>query len=320
MKKFCFSLVLLGFAVSSLTACGKKEQAVVPEVNTENVEIVDSNDSDKEEYIVDGRVEFTQDKFLALRQYLQRAKYIEVSQTMTNESASGEVFAKTVYNIKSNADSKVTLSTITTSKDGEESEKLLADDEKHDYHFTKNQGDSSWHEDDGTTLSVSWDMKKMSNAWDMYEYILNGYDIEEGTVGRHEESYDYFEVTKPADEASLVGIEYDELGDQTITYVFENMNDDYIPLSVVVKVDFTLSGVKYSCTSAIQFINISNETLEMPSELNLSTETDASSEEDAKTTTSEEDSTEEKKTTEEEESTEKSESSDKNEKNEDEGE
>lgn len=311
MKKKFASFLVLGLTVCCLSACGQKDEAVVPEVNTENVEVVDAPTSDTEAFI--GDVEFTQDKYLALRKYLQRAKYMEVNQTMTNESASGDVFAKTTYNIKSNVDSKVTISTITTSKDGEESEKVLADDEKHDYHFTKNPGDTSWHEDDGTTLSVSWDMKDMKNAWDIYEYILNGYDLEVGTFGRHEESYDYFEVTKKADEASLVGIEYDELGEQTITYVFENMNEDYIPLSVVVKVDFTLSGVKYSCTSAIQFINISNETLEMPSELNLSTETDAS-EEDAKETTSEESSSEsngDEKTTEESKTTDKSESSDK---------
>ena len=38
----------------------------------------------------------------------------------------------------------------------------------------------------------------------------------------------------------------------------------FIPVSVIITVDFTVGGEKYDCTSTVQFTNISDDKLPLP--------------------------------------------------------
>ena len=94
---------------------------------------------------------------------------------------------------------------------------------------------------------------------------LNGNELEVGTSGTISENYYYFEVVKPAEKDAIKGVEYDSLGSHTATYIFKS--DDgkmFIPVSVIITVDFTVGGEKYDCTSTVQFTNISDDKLPLP--------------------------------------------------------
>ena len=49
MKKKFASFLVLGLTVCCLSACGQKDEAVVPEVNTENVEVVQEQNAEEQE-------------------------------------------------------------------------------------------------------------------------------------------------------------------------------------------------------------------------------------------------------------------------------
>ena len=268
-KRFILSIVAVGLLLS---ACNGKENVPKEEGSANGVssyEVTESS-ADDEESISKGenKVVFTEMRGKQVKDYLKSATYAEILQTMSNADKNGVEFAKATYDVEVNTDTNVEIVTITENRDGEEKTTVFADDFNNDYHYSKS-GNQWWVEDDARTLVIDWNLPKFHTIQDVFDIIVGGNFIAEGTEGEYREGYDVYEVVDQATTLDITNIDYDTLGNKTITYMFEEQGNFYKPVSIVIKVDFTLSGREYCCTSAIQFLNVSTKDLKMPEELHL---------------------------------------------------
>lgn len=264
MKKYQLALGMMLIA-SSLTGCGSEG---VERIATEKEIEITATEVTTEEVTTEAPQEtltYTQEMKDSIKGYLKKYKSMDIIQEMSNGDVSGVKYADVIYTMKFDIKNKAIQTTLQDNNTDAHEVSYYLSDIKNENYYTKAKEDGKWKKAEKETLSLDCDINKYKTCYDLYKYLLNGNDLEVGTGGTISENYYYFEVVKPAEEGSVKGVSYDSLGNHTATYIFKSEDGKtFIPVSVVITVDFQVGNSKYDCTSTVQFTNISNDEIQLP--------------------------------------------------------
>lgn len=195
---------------------------------------------------------FTDKDLKAMKKFLESKTYVSFKQIMTNGSDSDGVLSEKIYSMQADLKSTVTYCNL----DGEE----YADNDKKNSHYHRDEKTGRWVEDSGKVRVVDWDILGYASALDIVDYLQAGDLLKAGSEGSKGE-YAIYEFTTDATDEDLVGVDYDSLGEKSVCFLMRN---NYEPVSYVTRVDFTVGGKSYYCTSTIQYEDFSNAGLKMP--------------------------------------------------------
>lgn len=273
MKKssllFCSSLLVL-----SLTACSNNkiqstegvdvgESILSTEMPTESTEKVT-----EEETKLD--TAFTQEKSDKLDSYLSSYTYTEVTQSMENGYEDGTAYTRTSYDVKADtssgvADYSVSQRTDSNTGGAKEGSAHYIRNYKEGITYEKDDSDN-WIKSEGTVNMISWGLEDFTSAKDVFDYILKDYKTPVDTKGYTSGNYEYYTVEEDANKDMVSGLTYDELGKQTVDYIYYTNGDEYYPVSVITKITYKYEGNDYYIQSTIQFVTFDNTSLNMPEE------------------------------------------------------
>ena len=273
MKKssllFCSSLLVL-----SLTACSNNkiqstegvdvgESILSTEMPTESTEKVT-----EEETKLD--TAFTQEKSDKLDSYLSSYTYTEVTQSMENGYEDGTAYTRTSYDVKADtssgvADYSVSQRTDSNTGGAKEGSAHYIRNYKEGITYEKDDSDN-WIKSEGTVNMISWGLEDFTSAKDVFDYILKDYKTPVDTKGYTSGNYEYYTVEEDANKDMISGLTYDELGKQTVDYIYYTNGDEYYPVSVITKITYKYEGNDYYIQSTIQFVTFDNTSLNMPEE------------------------------------------------------
>lgn len=273
MKKssllFCSSLLVL-----SLTACsnnkiqptegvGVGESILSTEMPTENTEKVT-----EEETKLD--TAFTQEKSDKLDSYLSSYTYAEVTQSMENGYKDGTAYTRTSYDVKADttsgvADYSVSQRTDSNTGGAKEGSAHYIRNYKEGITYEKDDSDN-WIKSEGTVNMISWSLEDFTSTKDVFDYVLKDYKTPVDTKGYTSGNYEYYTVEEDANKDMVSGLTYDELGKQTVDYIYYTNGDEYYPVSVITKITYKYEGNDYYIQSTIQFVTFDNTSLNMPEE------------------------------------------------------
>lgn len=263
MKKY---YLIIGFLalVSSITGCGKQgADKISTEQEIETITTESTEEATTEEKVE--TVTYTQEMADNIKTFLESHKSMDIIQEMSNGDVSGVKYSDVIYTMKFDIKNKVIQTIVQDNSTDEKKTSYYLSNIKDENYYSKDSEEQEWKKEEKETLSLDCNIKKYKTCYDLYKYLLNGNELEVGTSGTISENYYYFEVVKPAEKDAIKGVEYDSLGNHTATYIFKS--DDgkmFIPVSVIITVDFTVGGEKYDCTSTVQFTNISDDKLPLP--------------------------------------------------------
>lgn len=273
MKKsslvICSSLLVL-----SLTACSGKVQSsesigvgetiLSTELPSENTE-----QTTTEEVKLD--TSFTQEKADKLSNYLGSFTYSEVTQSMENGYADGTAYTRTSYNVKADTSSGVADYSVTQRVDSntggaKEGSAHYIRNYKEGITYEKDDS-NNWVKSEGVVNMISWNLEDFTSANDIFNYILKNYTTPVDTKGYTSGNYEYYTVEENANSSMVSGLTYDELGKQTVDYIYYTDGEDkYYPISVITKITYTYEGREYYIQSTIQFVTFDDTSLNMPEE------------------------------------------------------
>lgn len=273
MKKssllICSSLLVL-----SLTACSNNavqstedidvgESILSTEMPTENTETVT-----EEETKLD--TAFTQEKSDKLDSYLSNYTYTEVTQSMENGYEDGTAYTRTSYDVKADiasgvADYSVSQRTDSNTEGAKDGSAHYIRNYKEGITYEKDESDN-WIKSEGTVNMINWGLEDFTSTKDVFDYILKDYKTPVDTKGYTSGNYEYYTVEEDANKDMVSGLTYDELGKQTVDYIYYTNGDEYYPVSVITKITYKAGGNDYYIQSTIQFVTFDNTSLNMPEE------------------------------------------------------
>lgn len=273
MKKssllICSSLLVL-----SLTACSNNsvqtsegvnvgEAILSTELPTEGTETVT-----EEEPKLD--TVFTQEKSDKLSNYLSSFTYTEVTQSMENGYKDGTAYTRTSYDVKADtasgvADYSVSQRTDSSTEGAKEGSSHYIRNYKEGVTFEKDSS-NNWVKSEGTVNMINWNLGDFTSTKDVFDYILKDYKTPIDTKGYTSGNYEYYTVEEDANENMVSGLTYDELGKQTVDYIYYTNGDEYYPVSVITRITYKAGGNNYYIQSTIQFVTFDNISLNMPEE------------------------------------------------------
>lgn len=257
--------LVIGFLIlaSSLTGCNKGVEKISTEKEIQVTTTEGVTEATTEEKVEN--VTYTQEMADSVKAFLESHTSMDIIQEMSNGDVSGIKYSDTIYTMKFDIKNKAIQTIVQDNNTDEHKISYYLSNLKDELYYSKNSEESEWKLEDKETLSLDCDIKKYKTCYDLYKYLLKGNELEIGAKGSISENYYYFEVVKPAEKDSIKGVDYDSLGNHTATYIFKS--DDgktFIPVSVVITVDFLVGTTKYDCTSTVQFTNISDDKLPLP--------------------------------------------------------
>lgn len=255
--------LILGAIGFGLFTSPARIDKIATEVTTESV--VSDNTTEATTEVKEEKIVFTKEMAESVKSYLKKYTSMDVIQQMTNGDTSGVKYSDVMYTINCDLKNKIIQTTITDNSEETPTSKYYLDNVAEDLHFTRKDENSEWKEAKGKTLVLDSDIKKYKTTLDLYNYLINGNSLKEGVEGTISDKYYYFEEVTPAKKEMLSGVEYDKLGNHTVTHIF--MSEDgkeFIPVSVIVTVDFMVGDKKYDVTSTVQFVGAHNNELSSP--------------------------------------------------------
>lgn len=273
MKKsslvICSSLLML-----SLTACSGKVQS------SESIDVGETilstelpSESTKQTTTEEVKLDtsFTQEKADKLSNYLGNFTYSEVTQSMENGYADGTAYTRTSYNVKADTTSGVADYSVTQRVDSntggaKEGSAHYIRNYKEGITYEKDDS-NNWVKSKGVVNMISWSLEDFTSANDIFNYIIKNYTTPIGTKGYTSGNYEYYTFEENANDSMVSGLTYDELGEQTVDYIYYTDGDDkYYPISVITKITYTYEGREYYIQSTIQFVTFDDTSLNMPEE------------------------------------------------------
>lgn len=261
MRKFqavlCLGIVL------ALTGCGEKEQlkeiTKAPELATQTDASTDTDASTEvatqsDEEVATIKVTYTEEENQQIEENLQEYHTVNIEEKITNGLADDSIVNTTSNTIQVSTSNGVTIADI--------DDMVFADrvtsNEDDELHLSVNT-DGVWKEDEGTSTNISWNVTEFRSALDVYNYITDSIQIAVGTEGTLSQGYEYYVIEEQADEDTLKGIEYDSLGNKTVTVIIK----DSIPVSYITEVTFTKEDVEYKTQTTYMF-EFSDTEISMP--------------------------------------------------------
>lgn len=282
MKKYISALTIIG---TMLCLSGCVDQNIEKITTEKSIETEETTEADTEamtesETAVVQNIVYTKEMKDSVKKLLESYKSMDVIQEMSSGDVSGVKYADTIYTFSCDIKNKAISVEIVNMNGDSEEKSFYLNDVKHDLYYTKIDENSEWSLLDDKTMLLDCNIADFKSTYDLYTYLLNGNELVEGTEGTVSDDFYYFEIVNPAKEGDISGVAYDSLGNKTMTYILKFDGTNYIPISVIVKVDFKVGTDTYDCTSAVQFTNISNNKLPVPEVDEETEEGDETSESD----------------------------------------
>ena len=262
MKK-CSLVLLLCAMLCIMAGCGS------PGAASSNDPSVTGDSSAEPAPIESPPVEYreitlTDEDVEAMKEYLRSCKYMSFMQTMENGYEGQAVYSSTRYSLSVNVEQNVhSLSMRYITVDGTTREgvgyKIYSDGET-----IMVSEDGEWKEADSSYETLTWDLSRFDNAWDVFEYLLREVKLPVGVEGVSTGEMWTFEFTEQADPSILAGIKYDELRSASYKFTFRNTGVSIVPDAVTVRVGYKIGETDYYVTSTIQMNSFGNTTIAMP--------------------------------------------------------
>lgn len=268
MKK-CNLVALSVLAVLCLSACSNGvdhvEKIVVANegndiVSTELPEVVEVNSEEENESCT-----FSQESYDSVKAYFEGYSYISLVQTMENGYKDESASTSITYSVTADTASKITDFVIkSTDTEGVESSKHYLRDFANDITFERNAEDTAWVECDGTIMMIDWDLETFDSVFSVWQYVMKDHETPIGAEGYISGDYEYYSTSKKADKTMISGVEYDKLGNQELTYIYQRLGGSLVPVSVIADVNYFIGDKEYYVRSTIQVGTVNDTQLSMP--------------------------------------------------------
>lgn len=197
-----------------------------------------------------------------LATYLSQFTYVSVQQTMGTNMISDFSDPSHVYSIDCDFDKKRVHMIIETNTAFNSSSEERFEDFVEDISLVKD-GDT-WVEAENYIKTVNFDISDYDSVYDFYTFLSEGFTLNNDTIGVKDDRYIIFTSSVDATSFDLQGVLYDSLGTKSVTLIFDEATFGYKPISMVISVTFEIQGVEYESKTAINFLNISLTSLEVP--------------------------------------------------------
>jgi hypothetical protein len=212
-----------------------------------------STDTDANE-IATLKVTYTEEENQQLEKNLQEYHTVNIEEKITNGLADDSVVNTTSNLIQVSTSNGVTIADI----GGEVFADRVTSNEDDELHLSVDTN-GIWKEDEGTSTNISWNVKEFKSALDVYNYITDSIKLDVDTQGTSSQRYEYYVIEQQADEDTLNGVDYDSLGNKTVTVIIK----DSIPVSYITEVTFTKEDVEYKTQTTYMF-EFSDTEISMP--------------------------------------------------------
>ena len=252
IKKFKI-LALIGVMLI-MSGCGKSEVVQQPTVVIDETSVFDSTKIDGD------NITWTSDMQNKLLDNLKNATYMEFTQSTKNMSKeNNSVFTFINYDVKVSSSTKVSQTIISSgdSVSTEETKEGYTSDLLNDLYYKDTE--TGWVEAEKQTKELSWNLKELNNAYDMLNQMVDLSNLQPNTIGKLQDKYIYLEYTCPIKDNAVFGLNYSELGDNTVIFIIDK--EKMLPTSVISNPDYKLDSDSFVLQSAIILNNISSNNL-----------------------------------------------------------
>lgn len=197
-----------------------------------------------------------------LATYLSQFTFVSVQQTMSTSMTSDFSDPSYIYSIDCDFDKKRVHMIIETNTAFNSSSEERFEDFVADINLVK-EGDT-WVEAKNYTKTINFDISDYDSVYDFYTFLSEGFTLNNDTIGVKDDRYIIFTSSVDATSSDLQGVSYDSLGTKSVTLIFDEATFGYKPISMVISITFEIRGVEYESKTAINFLNISLASLEVP--------------------------------------------------------
>lgn len=257
--KLLFYIFFIGI-VLFLTGC--RDTVLDNNIPTETEEVKETEEEEKVETTV-----LTKAKVKAINKELKKNHYLSFEEEVRSgvyDEKTDNVYTVRFYEVATNTDSKVTYVSqsekiLSSNLDGYSNTsyaRAYVSDLKNNKYFSSTTVDE-WKKDTQKTKVINWDLLKYKNDYDLYQYLLDGFQIKKKDEGYIAGEKEIYEKKVKATSDMLKNVDYDKLGDCIYTYILE----DNKPVSAETKVTFTKGKTTYYCAVKINFNEISERKL-----------------------------------------------------------
>lgn len=207
---------------------------------------------------------FTQDKADSIKDYLSEYTFINFTQTIQNGLKDEAPINDITYTVIADTSTNICQLSLNKIINGDLSNETSISDLSTGETYVQDI-DGYWQRADGIVQMINWNLTEYENTYDLYKYLVDNIDLQIGTFGvLIDEGRESYQFTSVAKEGSLSGVDYDELCNQTVTFIVDKIGDSYRPSKISIDIEYIVDDVTYYCRSDIQIIVVNNTKLLMP--------------------------------------------------------